>query len=88
MIVVPERDVRLDDAAVLFEKHILRAVNHDVRHALFFEQQFERTETKGLVQHFFNQAFPLGTVQQRILGVTEMFHHHADFASQGIALQF
>ena len=59
VLVVAEGDVRADDAALLFHKDVLGAVDHDVGDPFFLHQDFEGAEAEGFIQHLVDEAFAL-----------------------------
>ncbi len=88
MGVVAEFHARPLHLAPPFNVDALRAVDQDVADRLVFEEHFQGSQTKGLVQHFLNQAFAFVAIEERLLGVTQMFHHQADLAAQYVPLEF
>ncbi len=87
MIVVAEGDFRLLDSAVLFDEDVLGAVDHDVGHAFFLQQDFERAEAERFVQHFFDQSLALGAIEQRVFGVAQVLDDEANLAAERISLE-
>src|SRR5207302_2523759 len=52
-----------------------------------FEQQLQRPQAEGLVQHLFDQPLALLAVEHRVFAVAEVLDNEADFALEGIAFQ-
>ena len=81
MIVVSERYVRLDDPPVLFKEDAFRSVDHNIRNALLLQQQFQWAETECFVKDFFDEAFPLRTIQERVFCVAKMLDDDTNLPS-------
>jgi hypothetical protein len=73
--------------AVLFHEDVLRAVDHDVRDARFFKQQFQRTEAERFVEDFFDQTFPFRPVEQCVFGITKVFDHEPNLTPQRVTFE-
>jgi hypothetical protein len=88
MFVVSEGDIRPLDAAVFFNEHILGSVDHDIGDAFFLEKDFERSESEGFIENFFDKAFSFGAIEEWVFGIAEVFDDDANFAAEGVAFEF
>ena len=86
--VVAELDARPLHLAAPLDVDALRAVDQDVADRMVFEQQFERAQTEGLVQHLFDQPLALVAVEKRLFRVAQVFDDQANLAAQHVAFQF
>ena len=87
VFVIAKRHLVPLDAAVLFDEHVLRPVDHDVRDAGLFQQNFQRAEAERFVENFFDQPFSFRAIEQRVFGIAEVFDDEANLAAQSIPLQ-
>ena len=88
VFVIAEGDIGALDAAIFLNEHIFRSVDHDVCDAFFLEKDFERSEAEGFIEHFFDESFAFGAVEEWVFGIAEMFDNNADFAAEGITFKF
>lgn len=88
MFVIAEGDIGALNAAIFFNEHVFRSVDHDVGDPVFLEKDFEGSEAEGFVEDFFYEPFAFGSIQEGVFGVAEMFDDDADFTAEGIAFQF
>ena len=64
MTVVAEHNVRLLEAPIAFDIHLVVLVDEDVGNGTIREQCFERTEAKQLIQNFDDEAFAFGEAER------------------------
>ncbi len=86
--VVAKLDARPFHLAPAFDVDVLRSVDQNIADRMVLEEHLQRSQTKRLVEHLFDQAFPLVAVQERLFRVAQMFDDEADFAAQHVAFQF
>src|SRR5262249_54607345 len=79
---VAEYDLRLGDLPLLLDVNVTRTVDHDVADPVVLEQQLERAESEGFVEHLVDQALALVAIQEGVLGVAELLDDAADLAAQ------
>ena len=87
VLVVAELHGGLFQAAAAFDVHVLRAVDHDFADRRLLEQHFERAEAEGFVEHFLDQAIAFVAVEERVLGVAQVFDDEANLAAKHFAFQ-
>ena len=80
--------VGLFDLAAAFHVDVLGTVDHDIADRVVLEQQLERAEAEGLVEHFLDQPLALAAVEQRVFGVAQVFDHQANLAAEHVPFQF
>jgi hypothetical protein len=85
--VVPELDRALLHLAATFDVDVLRAVDQDVADRRILEDQFQRTETEGLVQNLLDQAFSLVAIEERLLRVAQVLDDQSDFAAKHVPFE-
>jgi len=87
VVVVAEGDVGFLHLAATLNVDALGAVDEDVADGEVLQEDFQRAQAEGLIEHLVDEPFPLVAVQERVFGVAEVLHDQADLATQYVAFQ-
>ena len=87
MVVVAEGHRGLLHLAAPFHVDVLRPVDEDVADGRVLEQEFQRPQAEGLVEHLADELLALVTVEQRVLIVAQVLDDQADLAAQRVAFE-
>ena len=79
--------MRLFQLAAALDIDVLGAVDQDIADRRVLQQQLERSEAEGFVEHFFDQPLALLAVEQRVFGIAEVLDDEPNFAREHVAFQ-
>ena len=78
MLIITEFDIRLFHLALTFHVDVVWSVDQDVADFGIFQQQLQRSQAERFVENFVNETLALVSVEERILGITQVLDNDAD----------
>jgi hypothetical protein len=85
--IVAEVDAGLFQAAAALHEDVLGAVDQNVADRAVLQEQLQRTEAEGLVQHLLDQPLALAAIEQRLFLVAQVLDDEANLLAEHVARQ-